>query len=78
MKHRRSESSAETCGGCSTGEVGTVKGLRKGAGTQKRELVKAKKREKGQDIEGGKKGENLKEGEEGRGKEMRVTLQETE
>ncbi len=35
---------------------GGSKGLRKGDGIQRRELVKAKKREKGQDIGGGKKG----------------------
>lgn len=42
---------------------GALKGLRKGEG----ELVRAKKGEKGQDIGGGRRGENFKEGEEGKG-----------
>lgn len=48
------EGVAEVRGG--RGE-GALKGLRKGEGIQKRKLVKAKKREKGQDIGGGARGE---------------------
>lgn len=40
---------------------GTVEGLRKGAGGKK-EFVKGKKREKRQDIEGGRKGGEFERG----------------
>lgn len=38
---------------------GGSEGLRKGEGKQRRELAKAKKSEKGQDIGGGRKGGEL-------------------
>lgn len=54
---KKRETRESRLGGCrgEEGEVGS-EGLRKGEGIEKRELVKAEKREKGQDIGGVKKG----------------------